>query len=358
MAFEYQNWSRREDALQNRLRSFVREGVWEPLAPIPCSSELLERLQCAPGELESALEQLEGEGFLEKTLSGYQVGAHLPEEKNWLLVIPNEARQHNVFISSLEEELVSLKPHWVNLETIPEEMGSSADLNTRHREGLLGGIMLPTSGARRWLKQYTGMPVVCLGVVTDRPRTYHIHLDNVELTRLMARAMKTMGVNDFVHFSSFTSLKGKSVVYQELDRQTKILGLRCDAHHRFGFRTWDHSTQRAVTRVLMNQKEGEVPEGIMVGDDNILTAVSEVLSEYPEAVRPKVVAHGNLPELTRSKIPCQRVVFDVRELARLFWKVALHPEEQREVQVLKPKDLGYRVAKADGKDWPGETEGG
>jgi len=109
--------------------------------------------------------------------------------------------------------------------------------------------------------------------------------------------------------------------------------------------TWVHVLPRdAVRRVvglLMSLPPGERPDGLLVGDENMMNEVSAGLLESGVDVKRDIdtVAYSYMPSSLKSLVPVTRIGEDVRELLRAFVDVIDRTARTHTVQkdvVVKP----------------------
>jgi DNA-binding LacI/PurR family transcriptional regulator len=308
--------------LAGTLRARIVRGRWKPGGRLPDRKALAGELGTCQRTLQDALDQLVEEGFVEvgPRKKGTLVATHPPHLSRYRLIFPFGPDDWGQFWHALEaaaRELTTERREFAPFyglnghRSIDEFQAVVNEAHTRSVAGLIfassADELLGTP-----LFDQPGIPRVAIAVEGQLPGIPKVFVDLEDfmmqsVKHLVARGRRRLAL---------------------LSADGSALFERALAAHGLSARSvWEqfagkHNPQAArhVVELLMHPGQSERPDGLIVSDDNLLTAAGEGLLaagvRVPEDVN--VVAITNFPNLVPCAVPVTRIGFDIPALLDLL----------------------------------------
>lgn len=311
--------ARAEEQVADRLREKIVKGRWKPGSRLPSRVTLFRELGTCLATLQKAMDQLAAEGFIEvgPRKNGTRVASHPPHLTQYRLVFPYGPDDWGQFWHALEaaarqrstpqQEFLcfyGLAGH----RDIAEYRDIVQEVETRRVAGLIFASSADEFRNTPLLDK-PGLPRVAIagkGYLPGIPKV------EVDLQSFMQQAVNTLVVRGRTRIALLSaSIAGN--MGDLFGRAMAERGLKSrPAWEQFASRRTPMGA-RHIMELLMHPGQPERPDGLIVSDDNLLTATAEGLVaagvRVPEDL--DVVALTNFPLLVQSAIPVTRIGFDI-----------------------------------------------
>lgn len=319
----------RQSHIADWLRRCMVEGQLNPGERLPSRRELRSRFGASLGTIQSALDQLIDEGFVEsRSTIGTFVREDPPHLAEYVLVYPAPRRKvlQNRFWSSLEREAVALSEAgdcrvrrcYLSESGAPTE--AQRELEATVQKASLRGLIF---GAHPWpfsrspIMTVPGVPRVALTQADGTtPQLATIGTDmrlwlRLAVARLAGEGRRRIGI--------LTQAPLGNAREQELAGLAAEYGLETRPYWTQAASIDEPESARRAIHLLMSMPEGDRPDALLIDDDNLENAtIQGILAakiDVPGGLG--VVAHCNYPYLNPCPLPVRRLGFDMHEILRV-----------------------------------------
>ncbi len=314
------------EQLTDRLRAKIVRGHWEPGKRLPGRPALAREMGTCLGTLQDAVACLVKEGFLEvgSRKKGTRVAGHPPHLSRYRLVFPFGQKTWGQFWHALEA--AARQRSGPRQEFLPfyglsghRDIADYRRIVNEVRTRQVAGLIFASSAEQLVgtpLLEQPGLPRVAIASKGQLPGIPKVHVD---LGSLLRKAVAHLAEQGRRRIALLCASDGTSVV--SLFRQAmsaRRLEVR-DLWIQFASRE-NPLGAKHVTALLLQKARDERPDGLIVADDNLLTAASEgiVLSCVAVPKDLTVVAATNFPNIVPSAVAVTRIGFDIPALLDLL----------------------------------------
>jgi DNA-binding LacI/PurR family transcriptional regulator len=307
------------EQLAEKLRAQIVQGAWTPGMRLPDRSVLASELGACLVTLQEAVAQLVDEGFLlvGPRKKGTRVADTPPHLSRYRVIFPFTPDDWGQFWHALEAAALqrsSPKQEFLPFyglsghRAIAEYQAVVHEVQTRQVAGL---IFASSADELRGtpLLEYPGLPRVAIATGCQLPGIPKVRLD---LDSLLAQAIDSLWAHGRRRIALLcaSSATGMPTLFR---RALAARGLPSrSAWEQFASLRNPHAA-RHLTELLLQSGQAERPDGLVIADDNLLTAASEGLIQagvrVPDDLH--VVAATNFPNLRPSAVPVTRIGFDI-----------------------------------------------
>jgi DNA-binding LacI/PurR family transcriptional regulator len=320
--------------LAERLRTKIVRGRWEPGGRLSDRKTLAGELGTCQETLHAAMTQLVDEGFIEvgACKKGTRVAPHPPHLSRYRLIFPFGPDDWGQFWHALEaaaRELTTERREFVPFyglighHSIEGFQAVVNEVRTRSVAGLIFASGVDEFQGTPLLDQ-PGIPRVAIaedGQLRGIPKV------RVDLEDFMTQAVKHLVDRGRRRLALLSVTKTVSLA-AFFERALAAHGLAARSMWEQYASKHDPLAARHVTELLMHPGQAERPDGLIVSDDNLLTAASEGLiaagvrvpacGELCRTDEVSVVAIANFPNLVPAAVPVTRIGFDIPALLDLL----------------------------------------
>ena len=309
------------------LRRQIVQGVYPPGARIPPRTSIEKEFRASTVTVQRALDRLISEGFLiARSQHGTFVVENPPHLHHYVLLLSHPPVASSPrFDVTLNQEAAKLGKHGADTLSIFHGVAQAAQLD-RYRE------LLELIRTKRLAGMIFGFPP---GLVADTPLLTEPGIPRVAiLTRHYDCGLPTVCVDYaafFIRALDYLHARGRRRIgfifmphVLEYMRQNIHAALAerqmLTRPYWWQFVSFEASAYaRECVHLLMHARQVERPDGLIIGDDNLLPHAANGLADagvrVPDDV--EVVAHANFPDPTPGTMPLKRLGFDCTELLRL-----------------------------------------
>ena len=348
----------RLDAIAGGLRERIVGGFWAPGERLPNRVEIETSFSASSATVQIALDKLKREGFVvANRRSGTFVSENPPHLSHFALVFPCHPGEleWNRFWTAICEEAKKIEAEGTWRFPVYYGVNGHEDaedyhgLMRAHEQGRLAGAIYAVSpGALMHTRLFASSPLPAVTVGYSPPVSWmpvvtpHIEtFVDRSLDFLAARGCKKIAVLRTV--SAGTDFEGP----------IRRRGLETHPWWIQDISLWQPCTARGVAHLLMHPNQTELPDGLIIADDNLLQPASEGLAAtgMPGRAPLEIVAHCNFPWPTESAVPVQRIGFDVSRLVASCIQLV---EAQRQGQPYEIQNLQTAVTQ---QEWQAQSSG-
>jgi len=304
------------------LRLEIVRGRWAPGTQLPPRVELAADLGTCKATLQKAMSLLVAEGFIEigARKTGTLVASHPPHLSRYRLIFPFGPDDWGQFWHALEaaaRELTTERREFAPFYGLSghrsiEEFQTV--VNEAHTRSVAGLIFASSADELQGtpLFDQPGIPRVAIAVEGQLPGIPKVFVDLEDfmmqsVKHLVARGRRRLAL---------LSADGAAL----FERALAAHGLSARSVWEQFAGKYNPQAARHVVELLMHPGQSERPDGLIVADDNLLTAAGEGLLavgvRVPEDV--SVVALTNFPNLVPCAVPVTRIGFDIPALLDLL----------------------------------------
>jgi len=336
----------------DQLRHAIVSGKLPAGSQLPTRPELEAEFQVSSNTLQRAMDRLTAEGFIYgKGTIGTFVSSSPPFVSNYGIVFPyvnSEKNRWNRF--------------WVALKNEAERFGQAAGAQQkvsiyysdnarsdseeyqrllRHiRDHRVAGLVILGPVAmyeRSPVIETPGLPVVALGGLGELvPTLQFAPFADRALDYLASRGRRKV---------AFVTSAGELASPQCASNWINLVqarGMMTDDRWIHGADIRNPVVVQNLVHLLMSSSQPDRPDGIVIGDDNLVeyAAAGLVKAGIQVPVEADVVAHCNFPWPTPSVLPMKRLGYDVRECLQIFMKMINH---RRSGEPFNPSPLPARM---------------
>lgn len=319
----------RLSSLTESLRRRIVGGEWKPGARVPTRREIRSDCGASMMTVQRALAALQEEGFVVSHVGrGTRVVEHPPHLYRYGLVFQHDADPaHSNFARSLEKvaaEKAEWTPRRIAVYADVGQPGYSEDYdrleNDVERRRLAGVVVWPECGRLRRMSVVGApeVPLVRLSAGSPKGEEVGVQLSPMRFLRRSLDYLAQRGRRRVAFLWKYSrDLVGPEDLHERVRPLLQERGMQTDLLWVQGFKhtepRWGANWMRLMMTCLRDK-----PDGLVIGDDNIVEPVTRGLRdagvEVPADV--EVVAHCNFPYPTPAMVPVQRVGFDVRAVLR------------------------------------------
>ncbi len=314
------------EEVAKRLRQQIVRGQWAPGARLPERGALARDLDACQATLQEAVTRLIGEGFLEvgSRKMGTRVAACPPHLSRYRLIFPFEPNDWGQFWHALEAAarqrttsdreflcFYGLSGH----RDIAEYEAVVDEVRTRRVAGLIfassADELLGTP-----LLDHPGLPRAAIATEDKLPGVPKVSLDldgfvDQAIGHLVSQGRRRIAILCANHAQTMHGKFRAAMAAHGLETHTR----------------WEHFVSarnpmaaRHVMELLMQPGRQARPDGLIIADDNLITAATAGLvtagASIPSAL--SVVALTNFPNLLPAAVPLTRIGFDIPALLDLL----------------------------------------
>lgn len=304
------------------LRLEIVRGRWAPGTQLPPRVELAADLGTCKATLQEAMSLLIAEGFIEvgARKTGTLVAPHPPHLSRYRLIFPFGPDDWGQFWHALEaaaRELTTERREFAPFYGLSGHRSIEefqAVVNEAHTRSVAGLIFASSADELLGtpLFDQPGIPRVAIAVEGQLPGIPKVFVDLEDfmmqsVKHLVARGRRRLAL---------LSADGPAL----FERALAAHGLSARSMWEQFAGKYKPQAARHVVELLMHPGQSERPDGLIVSDDNLLTAAGEGLLaagvRVPEDVN--VVALTNFPNLVPCAVPVTRIGFDIPALLDLL----------------------------------------
>jgi DNA-binding LacI/PurR family transcriptional regulator len=307
------------------LRGDIVAGRLDAGQRIPTRVQIEKRFQASPVTVQRALDTLTEEGFVvSRGRQGTFVAERPPHRHRWALVFPLNPHVNGwnrYFAGLLRESQKSLlatetlTPVFLVREGNQHYARDVARLVADLTCGRLAGCIytLPMFMKNEALQSSPRPSVTLCGAIDSVQPAVVNGGDWVELALSL---LQTAGRRRLAYIGSVPTAR-------QLERHAEHIashGMTLHRHWSIGINPDAQAVPlaRDIVRLLLDRPGAERPDGLMVGDDNLLEAALQGIKELGLST-PRdltVIAHANHPEPDQPAMPCIRLGLDLRQMLR------------------------------------------
>jgi DNA-binding LacI/PurR family transcriptional regulator len=315
----------KRNRILDELRRRIVGGRLKPGGRLPTRLELRDRFRVSVVTVQSALEQLTAEGFVEpRGRGGTYVADAPPHLSHYGLVLPIHPAHPSwsLFPMALCNQAKALEDgagcqihcyYGVDGAGEGEDWRRLlADVNARRLAGLIF-LHRPDYLARTPLFAKPRLPMVAIADLATCPGVAVVNADWRSFFRKAVACLAAQGRRRVAHVAEASlGEEGHRYFAQQVARQR--------------LRTWPHWSQAAshanpvsarnVVRLLMAAPKRQRPDGLVLSDDNIVEhALAGLLAAGVRVPRDvEVVAYANFPWAPAAVLPVRRFGFHARQI--------------------------------------------
>lgn len=312
----------RTPAIANSLREHIVSGKWAPGQRVPTRRELCRRLDCSPITMQQAMDILAAEGFVVSRVRNGTVVSDAPPHLADIAVVFSRQHEGNRFFAALAGEAQRPRDDalrtrcWDEIDEHIDNLDRQALADDVEHQRLAGIFFASNpfflEGSPILLRP--GMPRVA---IMGRPATppHWPAMGCVTLApRFADRAIEHLCARGCRRIAVIETPRGTG-----RERWEAAL-----ARHGRQLEPWAYQTPsrdqpeaaRWLTRLLFRDGQSAPPDGLVIGEDNLVEAVTGGLADSATAAEPElpVVAHCNYPLLPTASHPVTWLGFDARRV--------------------------------------------
>lgn len=311
--------------VENAVRKKIVAGEWPAGSRLRTRAELHKEFGVSIVTLQHAFDQLAEEGFVEaRGRSGTFVAQNPPHVSQFALVIPfdpeaDKSRWSN-FWDALTNEARALEEDYPYAILPYYGVGKHPDAEDYQRlvreveAHRIAGIIFATAPHLVTGTPLTDEPGIPHAAIMSAPSSAAVAAVDPDATSFYERALDHLAADGRRRIGIFAprSLPVEEDVLREWLEQR---GLRTRREWVQMPSPWLEEGSRRCAHLLMSNRTSR-PDGLIIGDDNLVPAVTRGVADagvrVPEEVA--VVAHTNFPWPTEAAVPVRRIGFDVRRV--------------------------------------------
>jgi DNA-binding LacI/PurR family transcriptional regulator len=308
--------------LDSRLRLQIVEGNWHPGSRIPTYDELEKKFTVSRATLRQAVDVLQKDGFIYSAgRKGSFVSEHLPFQYRYGLVALAHRHVESRFWQVLKQQAQRITdddtPRQMHVYTQiggPTGQAQTQQLLDDIRSHRLAGLIFLGIGGLEDIKELRpwlgSMPMIAFTEQVPHPNMHRILLDHHAFATRGIEALMTLGCRRIAvfHFSEY-------VGHHDLPDLITRMGLQTR-------QSWHHAIARefpqgarSVAHLLMEQPADQRPDGLIIGNDNMVEPVLGGLLDAGVTVGQDVhaVCHCNWPGPTVTLVPTVQLGYDMTQ---------------------------------------------
>jgi DNA-binding LacI/PurR family transcriptional regulator len=308
--------------LDSRLRLQIVEGNWNPGSRIPTYDELEKEFTVSRATLRQAVDALQKDGFIYSAgRKGSFVSEHLPFQYRYGLVALAHRHVESRFWQVLKQQAQQISdddtPRMMQVYTQIgglQDNGQTRQLMDDIRAHRLAGLIFLGIGGledvkelRPWLGR---LPMAFFADKVPHPSMHRILLDHQAFAVRSLEALKARGCRRIAvfHFSEYVGRQDMPEIIQQMGLLT-----RPSWHHAIA-REFPQGA-RSVAHLLMEQPPDQRPDGLIIGNDNMVEPVLGGLLDAGVSVGQDVhtVCHCNWPGPTVTMVPTVQLGYDMNK---------------------------------------------
>lgn len=312
--------------IAGRMRERIVRGIWKPGSRLPNRQVLIRELDASAAVVQEAVDQLVVEGFVEVGARrlGTRVAPHPPHLSRYRLVFPFGPHTWGQFWHALEAAAAA--------RTTPERefscfygLGGHRDIAEYQavvdevRARSLAGLIFASSANELTgtpLLEVPGIPRAAIALKHDLPGIPKVSLDLEHFLRQAVDILIAKGRRKIAILCA-----SRAPQYAELFRAA------LSDHGLHAFTRWvqfasmqNPAASCNVMELLFHAGQTELPDGLIIADDNLLSGAATGLVRsgigVPQAL--DVVALTNFPNIVATAVPVTRLGFDIPRLLDLL----------------------------------------
>ncbi len=316
------------------IRADIVAGRLDAGQRIPTRVQIEKRFQASPVTVQRALDALTEEGFVvSRGRQGTFVTEMPPHRHRWALVFPlnpHVSGWNRYFAGLLRESQKAIlatetltpvylvREHDGNQHYARDVARLVADLTCGRLAGCI--YTTPMFMKDKALQSSPRPSVILCGAIDSVEPAVVNGGDWVELALSL---LQTAGRRRLAYIGTVATAR-------QLERRAEHIASHGMILHRHWSIGINPDTQavplaRDIVRLLLDRPGAERPDGLMVGDDNLLEAVLQGIKEVGLST-PRdltVIAHANHPEPDQPAMPCIRLGLDLRHMLRAALELAM-----------------------------------
>jgi len=314
------------EELTDRLREKIVRGQWRPGLRLPARVALAGEMGACQATLQDAVTQLVGEGFLQvgPRRKGTRVAEHPPHLTRYRLIFPFGSDDWGQFWHALEA--AALARNSAGRQFLPfygfgghRDIAEFQSIVDEVRTRSVAGLIFASSAHQLRgtpLLDHPGLPRVAIALEGQMPGIPKV---SVDLDSFMDQAvcfLAAQGRRRIALLSASSACQMPDLFHRALAAH----GLRSrSAWEQFASQR-NPLAARHLVELLMQAGQSERPDGLIVTDDNLLTAASEGLVQAGARVPDDlcVVVMTNFPNLVSSTVPVTRIGYQIPALLDLL----------------------------------------
>jgi DNA-binding LacI/PurR family transcriptional regulator len=317
----------KQEFILNRVRGDIVEGRLSPGDQLPTRQTLEQEFQVSSATLQRALDQLIRDGFIYARGSmGTFVSERLPFTTNYGVVFPEvnvPTSPWNRFWTALKNEADRIGQSGDQAgRSMPVYYGDEGHADGKEYKRLLKHIRDHRLAGLIFIspvKMYRGTPIL---TTPDLPR---VSIATEESDGVPSLHLQDMHSKALDYLQSRGCKKIALLTSANIAAEGDVQKLWFDGAAARGMAArWDWvqgldirfpQTARNLIQLLMRSSAKDRPDGLLIGDDNLVEYAAAGLIDsgikVPSDI--EVVAHCNFPWPTPSVLPVKRLGYDVRE---------------------------------------------
>jgi DNA-binding LacI/PurR family transcriptional regulator/DNA-binding transcriptional regulator YhcF (GntR family) len=319
--------------LAGEIRKQIVEGRLAPGSKLPARAELLRRYGTAPGTIQSAFDQLDAQGFIERRpRQGVFVAPRPPHLYRYGMVFaerPLKGLSLSYYFQALMDEAKADRSRKIDFFYLSDpshdrDRQAYQDLLETVLNDRIAGLVFtfsPYMLRPTPVVQKPGLPRVGIMGAFD-PLLPDLRPAYVDYTAWINRALDTVQQRGCKRVALLATpgfidhVRGFEQRVRSRGKTTRELWIQGVTH---GMREWIGR----VARLMMDGPRDTRPDALLIADDNLVEHATAGLAKtglrVPEDLY--VIAHCNFPNLPPAAVPVQWVGFDVRAVLHACWKL-------------------------------------
>ena len=299
------------------IRGMILSGEYRPGARLPALAEIQRQFGVSAVTAQRAMAHLCKDGFVSvKEREATRVVENPPHLCDFGFILPTNQHQHFFIALQAESEKLFTRQQSSQRMTLCREWDWEArsKLEAKVQSHALAGLIFTIPPLT-----FTGSPILTepgIPRVTVTGKSTE-GITAVEVQGLLARGLDYLAARGRrrVAFICSSTLEPESV-WREVSAESAARGLATRRHWvqavNLDMPEWAHNS----TKVLFDTAPGDLPDALMIMDDNFVphatAAIAEMGLQVPDDL--DVVAHCNFPYPTPSAVPVKRVGPDMGQL--------------------------------------------
>lgn len=318
----------RQEQIAQELREQIVAGHLAPGSRLPTRETIGQTYGAGANTVQRALDKLRDDGFIRSSgRNGTHVSTQPPHLSRYAVVfpgVPADGEKWVRFYTALSNEAINLQRD--QGRTLPLYYGVDADRNNEDFQRLQSDVLAHRVAGI----VFAASPHYLAGTpIMDEPGIPRIGI--MEANPAYAVSQLAPNVESFFEKAvAFLVERGcRRIAVVNPNGLEKRLASINEAYARHGLTLqpyWFQTvhlglphTARNLVHLMMRESQSERPDGLIIGDDNLVEYATAGLVaagvRAPEEVQ--VVAHCNFPWPTPSVVPVHRLGFDAREVLRV-----------------------------------------
>ncbi|MBI4028710.1 MAG: LacI family DNA-binding transcriptional regulator [Verrucomicrobia bacterium] len=307
------------------LRRSIVSGAYQPGHRIPIQTALAKRFRVSGVTLQRVLDRLVEEGFLRtRGRSGTEVVEHPPHLSHYALLFPFDPASTPLwsrFYTALVNEAINVEQqaprrifpfYGIDFPVDTRDYHLAVELARDHRIAGLIFASSPHNLVESPLMQQADIPRVAIMNCPAFPKVPAVVFEGRSFIEKALDYLRRRGRR---RVAVITMPRAFDLTEENFAAAARRAGLETKPHWRLLLSAWAAEGAHNCVRLLMDAGTDRRPDGLIVGDDNLVEhVVSGLMTDRLRIGKDlDVVAHCNFPWAGSSALPLKRLGYDARQ---------------------------------------------